>query len=160
MKHLTIRQKLTLWCGGVMAAILALWAGSVYWLNQRHLLALVDRTLGKELDMFIGRVLSAPNPARLGDHLGAEFGHRDRFEFQVITARGTPLFRSHRFHLGVFAGPRRASEHAISFVDLLCDYGRSTERFRLASRVVKGRDGSLIVQALTSEVVKNSSSEH
>jgi heavy metal sensor kinase len=150
MKRLTIRQKLTLWYGGVMVAILVFCAASVHWMIRRHLFSLVDGTLGKELDAFIGRVLSVPDPARLSDPLGAEFGHRDRFEFQVITARGKPLFRSRRFHLGIFAGPRRASEHATSFVDLLCDYGRGAERFRLASRVVKGRDGPLIVQALTS----------
>jgi two-component system, OmpR family, heavy metal sensor histidine kinase CusS len=150
MKRLTIRQKLTLWYGGVMAAILVFCAVSVHWMTHSHLLSLVDGTLGRELDIFIDRFLRAQDASRLGDRLSADFDHRDPVEFQVITARGKPVFRSRRFHLGIFAGPRRASEDAASFVDLLCDYGRSTERFRLASRAVPGREGPLIVQALTS----------
>jgi heavy metal sensor kinase len=150
MKRPTIRLKLTLWYGGVMAAILASCAVAVLWMTEVHLLSLVDGTLGKELDILIGRILRVPDASRLGEHLSAESERRDRFAFQVITARGKPVFRSPLFHLGIFAGPRQASEHAPSFVVLSCYYSHSTERFRLASRVVRRVDGPLVVQTLTS----------
>ncbi len=150
MKGLTIRQKLTLWYGGVMAAILVGCGGFIQVMTQRHLLALIDAPLGEQLDRFRDAVLATPDLPELSRRLQAAYDLPDRYEFQVITERGKVLFRSRHFHLGIFSESPNATSRSASFVDLLYDYGSYSTRFRLASRIVTGSHGPLIVQSLTS----------
>lgn len=150
MRGLTIRQKLTLWYGGVMAAILVGCGGSIQLMTQRHLLALIDSPLAEELDRFRDVVLASRSLSDLGSRLQQSYDLHDRYEFQVITERGKVLFRSRHFHLGIFSGPPHAESRAVSFVNLLYDHGHDVSRFRLASRVAGGPDGPLIVQSLAS----------
>src|SRR5271157_797276 len=96
MGILSIRWRLTLWYGAVLALVLAIFGGAVY-LMMRH--ALTERTgagllmESAEVEQEIER---AKNAELLSSWLERRFAHHPGFDVQVTTQRGQHVFRSER----------------------------------------------------------------
>ena len=74
MRHLGVRWKLTLWYGGVLAVVLTVFSGAVYWTMRHHLLGRIDQGLHEELaELEAARVLSQDEmEGEVGDLLFVE----------------------------------------------------------------------------------------
>ena len=96
MGILSIRWRLTLWYGAVLALVLAIFGGSVY-LMMRH--ALTERTgagllmESAEVEQEIAR---AKDAELLSSWLERRFAHHPGFDIQVSTLQGEQVFRSQR----------------------------------------------------------------
>ena len=96
MDILSIRWRLTLWYGAVLALVLSIFGGSVY-LMMRH--ALTERAgagllmESAEVEQEIER---AKNAEFLSSWLERRFAHRPGFDIQVTTPQGEQVFRSER----------------------------------------------------------------
>jgi two-component system heavy metal sensor histidine kinase CusS len=148
MRPLSIRWRLTLWYGAVLAAILAGFSGAVYLLMRHHLLALTDAALTEESADLAGDVGRCRDPADFSRELGLRYASHEGYEFQVSTERGTSLFRSDRFGSeGLpFLRPETLANGPV-FTTLGPD---RSGHWRMASRLVPHPSGPLVVQAAVS----------
>jgi two-component system heavy metal sensor histidine kinase CusS len=144
IRHASIRLRLTLWYGVVLAGILILFGGSVYVLMRHHLLSLTDAGLAEELTEFTDDVARAPSP----EALSPRYAQHDVYNLQVTTDTGRILFRGDRldrvslpFTLG--KNVREGTNYATITLDPL-------GRLRIASRRLTTPAGALILQAATS----------
>ena len=143
MGILSIRWRLTLWYGAVLALVLTIFGGSVY-LMMRH--ALKDRAgagllmESAEVEQEIGR---AKNAELLSTWLERRFAHHPGFDIQVTTPQGEHVFRSERIRdsgLPVPSSPPAPGQTL--FLDRNLDRGR----FHISNRGVAGPNGPLVVQ--------------
>src|SRR5947209_14358150 len=96
MKRLSVRWKLTLWYGGVLAVVLAV-SGTTVFLTMRHqLLERIDQGLAEELADVLYEVKRADDPKTLHQWLERRFARHEGFDFQVTGPKGEKLFASTR----------------------------------------------------------------
>ncbi len=107
MKGMSIRWRLTLWYGLVLAIVLAVFGGAVYVAMRHELLARTDVALGGELDEISEDVQAAKDWTRLSEQLQRRFARHEVYEFQVSRVSGEPVFQSDRLK------PRRFSVPAV-----------------------------------------------
>jgi heavy metal sensor kinase len=143
MKRLSIRWRLTLWYGSVLAAILIGYSAVVYMLMQRDLLALTDAALVEELNDLAGDVMRCSGREDLAAEIGLRYASHDGYESQVSTAAGVPLFRSEGL------GPRglpisRPLPEAGAIVRKTLSID-GPGHARSAARLVDGPGGTLVV---------------
>jgi heavy metal sensor kinase len=143
MGILSIRWRLTLWYGAVLALVLAVFGASVY-LMMRH--ALTSR-LGAGLLMESAEVEQEIGRARDGELLKTwlerRFAHHPGFDIQVSTPQEEHIFRSERIResgLPVLSSPPTPEQTL--FIDRKLDRGR----FYISNRGVVGPNGPLVVQ--------------
>jgi heavy metal sensor kinase len=145
--HLSIRWRLTLWYGGVLSAILAGSSGAVYLLMRHHLLALTDAALKEEVAELGDEVGRAGSLADLPQWLGLRFAHIEGYEAQVSTLEGQPLFRSTGLARRELPRPPIPAQTRGPDAPGLEDVALAgLGPVRLASRVVPGPAGPLLVQ--------------
>ncbi len=146
MRGLSIRWRLTLWYGAVLSTILIGFSVAVYLLMQRHLLALTDATLREEVDELAAEVKRVKTVAALPHVLSSRFPDQEGYELEVGTPDGEPLFRS--VGMGSTGLPKpvagRSGQGAAIYESVRLDGQRP---FRLASRMVPGPSGPLLIQA-------------
>ena len=146
MRRLSIRWRLTLWYGAVLSMILIGFSVAVYLMMQRHLLALTDATLREELDELAAEVKRAEDLSNLRQILESRFPVQEGYELQVGAVTGEPLFRS--VGIGSTGLPKpvalRTGLNAPTYESVTLDGHRPV---RLASRMVLGPSGSLLIQA-------------
>ena len=125
MGILSIRWRLTLWYGAVLALVLSIFGGAVY-LMMRH--ALTERAgagllmESAEVEQEIARAKSAE---LLSSWLERRFAHHPGFDIQVTTPQGEKVFRSERIRdagLPVSSSPPAPGQTL--FVDCNLDRGR------------------------------------
>src|SRR5882672_4485189 len=92
MKRLNIRWKLTLWYGGVLAVVLTLFSGSVYFVMRHQLLGRIDQGLHEELSDVLSEVKGATNGAGLLHWLQRRFAQHEGFDFEITKADGQRFF--------------------------------------------------------------------
>ena len=93
---LTIRWRLTLWYGAVLAVCLAAFGTAVYVLTSRSQLARIDFELSEELHELQHDVVTVQDRETLLRELRSEFGKHPAYEFEITQSDGTVWFRSDR----------------------------------------------------------------
>jgi heavy metal sensor kinase len=147
MGILSIRWRLTLWYGAVLALVLAVFGGTVYLMMRHALTARVGAGLlmeSAEVEQEIGR---AGDGEHLKTWLQRRFAQHPGFDIQVSTPRGEQVFRSGRIRdtgLPALASPPDPGQTA--FIDRDLGLGR----FHISNRGVVGPDGPLVVQVAAS----------
>ena len=155
MKGMSIRLRLTLWYGLVLAIVLAVFGGAVFVAMRHELLARTDVALGGELDEISEDVQAAKDWTRLSEQLKRRFARHEMYEFQVSRVSGESFFQSDRLKPRRFAVPPVPSslKHldfesvALGTENVSLD---SLGHLRLMSGLVSGPDGPVVVQAATS----------
>jgi heavy metal sensor kinase len=155
MKGLSIRWRLTLWYGLVLATVLAVFGTAVFLTMRHELLKRVDEALAGELDEVSDDIQAAKEGAKLLTQLERRFARHEGYEFQVSRVGGEPSFRSDRLKPRRFPLPAVAS--SLRHLDFeSAPLGtenislQSLGHLRLMSRLVPGPDGPVIVQTATS----------
>ncbi|MGQ0636223.1 MAG: heavy metal sensor histidine kinase [Planctomycetaceae bacterium] len=92
MSRMTIRSRLTLWYGGLLAAGLVAFGALVYATFSRNLLHEIDRALDEELAELDKEVRSASDSTDLEQRLIRNFADHPFYEIQVVDAEGRTLF--------------------------------------------------------------------
>jgi heavy metal sensor kinase len=146
MKPLSIRWQLTLWYGGVLAAVLLLFSVLVYMMMEH--LPFLDEPLRAELNELKQVVGSAQSEEQVSEACDRYFRRRDGYRFEVRTASGKVLFRSERLHDNDLPLPSALpTDEAVS---IATHYVGDVGHFRVASVQVSGLREPLVVQAALS----------
>lgn len=144
MRGLSIRWRLTLWYGGALAAVLALFGTTTYAVMRHQLLERIDVGLAEEQAEVVAEVERAVDSQSMLGWLERRFSAHEGFDFQITDESGAR----------VFANPR-LGEHQLALPD--SDAAAGQPRFetisletlgpyRVVTRVVGGPDGPLRVQ--------------
>jgi heavy metal sensor kinase len=147
MKRLSIRWKLTLWYGGVLAVVLTAFGTAVFLVLRHNSLARIDRGLAEELADVRSEVERADDPATLRGWLDRRFARHEGFDFQITRPGGERFFVNPRLadkHLPVPPSDPSAAPRYEN-VEL-----PDEEEWRVVSVRVSGPDGPLIVQVARS----------
>jgi len=155
MKGMSIRWRLTLWYGLVLAIVLTVFGGAVYVAMRHELLARTDVALAGELDEIAEDVQAARDWTRLSEQLKRRFARHEVYEFQVSRVGGETFFQSdrlkpRRFSVPAVPGSLRHLDFesvALGTANVALD---SLGHLRLMSGLVSGPDGPVVVQAATS----------
>jgi heavy metal sensor kinase len=155
MKRLSIRWRLTLWYGLVLATVLAVFGAAVFVTMRHGLLTRADEALAGELDEVSDDILAAKDGAKLFRQLERRFARPEGYEFQVSRVGGEPVFQSDRLKPRRFPVP--PVPNSLKHLDFesvpLGTQNASIEslgHLRVMSRLVPGPDGPLVVQSATS----------
>ncbi len=143
MSTLSIRWRLTLWYGAVLALVLAVFGAAVYLMMRHALLARAGAGLlmeSAEVEQEIGR---ATEGELLKTWLERRFAHHPGFDIQVSTAGGQSIFRSERIQDSGLPVPSRPPDPGQT---LVLDRDLDRGRFYISNRGVLGPDGPLVVQ--------------
>jgi two-component system heavy metal sensor histidine kinase CusS len=148
MKRLSVRWKLTLWYGGVLAVVLAV-SGTTVFLTMRHqLLERIDQGLAEELADVLYEVKRADDPKALRRWLDRRFARHEGFDFQVTGPKGEKFFSSDRLEDKTLPVPVSAPAPEAPLYESL-PIGESG-RWRIVSVRARGPDGPLTVQVARS----------
>ncbi len=146
MSGLSIRWRLTLWYGAVLSTILVGFSVAVFLLMERHLLELTDSTLREELDELAAEVKRVDTLTTLPLALSSRFPDQEGYELEVRTPGGATLFRSAGMGSAGLPQPVIAqSGHDAATYEIVRRAGQGP--VRMASRVVPGPSGPLLIQA-------------
>jgi heavy metal sensor kinase len=155
MKGVSIRWRLTLWYGLVLAIVLAIFGTAVYVTRRHELFQRADVALAGELDEICDDIQAAKDGPKLSRQLERRFARHEGYEFQVSRVGGAPFFRSERVKPGRFSVPAvPTSLRHLDFESVTLGTNNvkldSLGHLRLMGRLVPGPDGPLVVQAATS----------
>jgi heavy metal sensor kinase len=143
MGRLSIRWRLTLWYGAVLAAVLALFGGSVYFMMRHVLLARTGTGMSMEATEVAEEVGRARDQTTLGTWLERRFARHPGYDIQVGQPSGAPLFRSERVRAEGLPSPAVLPQPGRTTFER---FGGPSGHMRLLSRVVPGPDGPLVLQ--------------
>lgn len=96
MKRLSIRWKLTLWYGGVLAVVLMLFSVVVYSVMRHQLLGRIDQGLDEELADVLSEVRRHKDSTNLLEWLNRRFAHHEGFDFEITDSGGKRFFTNPR----------------------------------------------------------------
>lgn len=137
MRQLSIRWKLTLWYGLILAALLSAFSATVYWTMRQHLLKRIDEGLAEELADVRHEVERAPNAPTLLGFLERRFAHHEGFDFQITHQDGRRYFASERMAGRELPPPEGDASGPV--------FGTAGP-WRVVSLTVRGPGGPLLVQ--------------
>jgi two-component system, OmpR family, heavy metal sensor histidine kinase CusS len=143
MNRLSIRWRLTLWYGAVLAAVLAVFGASVYLMMRHALLARTGAGMSMESTEVAEEVARSRDGSTLGTWLERRFARHPGYDIQVSTAGGEPLFRSERIKE---SGLPRPSDPPATGRPTFESFAGWSGHAHLLSRIVPGPDGSLLLQ--------------
>lgn len=145
MSRLSIRNRLTLWYGGLFALSLAIFSFVIYAAFARDLLEEVDRALDVELAEMSQEIERAPSSAALREQLQKNFGEIKVYELQVLDSNGRQMFSTpgiHNRRFQVALNPTEAIRRETAPLE-----DSSLPPYRVASRRTTGALGEFVVQA-------------
>ena len=144
MKRLSIRWKMTLWYGGVLAVVLTIFGTAVFVTMRYHLLQRIDQGLNEELADVLSEVKRATTSDGLKDWLDRRFAEHAGFDFQIANANGERFFFSARLADKAWPQPQRnAATNVPGFQSIPVE---SKGRWRIVNVPVAGPDGPLTIQ--------------
>jgi heavy metal sensor kinase len=143
MSRLSIRWRLTLWYGAVLATMLTIFGMSVYLMMRHVLLARTGSGMNMEATEVAEEVARAKDRSTLGTWLQRRFARHPGYDIQVSTPKGEVIFRSDRIR-GVSLP--RPSDPPPDGQPTFESFAGRTGHDRLLSRVISGQDGALILQ--------------
>ena len=136
MKRLSIRWRLTLWYGGVLAALLATFGTAVYLTMRHHQLERIDRGLAEELADVLSEVQRARDDRGLSEWLDRRFAHHEGFDFQITRPNGERFFVNSRLaEIRLPLPEERPASELPSYRDVLLD---GIGHWRVVSMRVQG----------------------
>jgi heavy metal sensor kinase len=119
LKQLSIRWKLTLWYGAVLATVLLAFSATVYAMVRHQLLRRLDQGLEEELsDVLreVGRHSDTPTLLKMIHH---RFAEHAGFDFEITDQAGDALFRNRRLvELSMGFGVEPALSDTPQFADV------------------------------------------
>jgi heavy metal sensor kinase len=143
MSRLSIRWRLTLWYGAVLATVLTIFGMAVYLMMRHGLLARTGSGMNMEATEVAEEVARAKDRSTLGTWLERRFARHPGYDIQVSTPKGEAIFRSDRIRP---AGLPMPSDPSADGQPTFESFAGRTGHDRLLSRVVPGPDGPLILQ--------------
>jgi heavy metal sensor kinase len=143
MSRLSIRWRLTLWYGAVLAAVLTVFGASVYLMMRHVLLARTGSGMNMEATEVAEEVARARDRSTLGTWLERRFARHPGYDMQVSTPEGEAIFRSERVR---GTGLPRPSPPPADGQPTFESFAGRTGHDRLLSRVVPGPEGPLFLQ--------------
>jgi two-component system, OmpR family, heavy metal sensor histidine kinase CusS len=143
MKGLSIRWRLTLWYGAVLATVLAVFGASVYLMMRHALLARTGAGMSMESTEVAEEVARSRDRSTLGTWLERRFARHPGYDIQVSTPGGEALFRSERIKAN---GLPKPSDPPAAGRPTFESFGGQSGHARLLNRIVPGPDGPLILQ--------------
>lgn len=144
--RLSIRLRLTLWYGGVLAIVLVVFGAAVYAMMSHHLMARIDDGLREELADVLSEVERATEREEMLYWFRRRFAGHEGFEFQVTTAGGQRLFANPRLGERRLPIPSRLPIEQ----NVLAMVAAEQQRWRVISRRVDGPEAELVVQVARS----------
>jgi heavy metal sensor kinase len=148
MRRLSIRWKLALWYGGVLAVVLTVFSAAVFLTMRHQLLRRIDQGLAEELADVLSEIQRADDTTSLHEWLVRRFAQHEGFDFQITRPGGERFFVNPRLADRSLPipdpEPASASPHYES-VTL-----GSAGRWRVVMVQVPGPDGPLTVQVARS----------
>src|SRR5439155_1692070 len=93
---LSIRWRLTLWYGAVLAVALSLFGAAVYVTQRHQALERLDQGLSEELADVLSEVRKAQDNVGLAGMLNRRFGGHQGFDFQITRPGGELFFVNRR----------------------------------------------------------------
>jgi len=96
MRQTSIRWRLTLWFGAMLAAVLLIFSASVYLLMIRLLQARTDRGLEAQMAVIEDQIRRAPTPEVLRERLTWQFAIHPVYEMQITENGDATWLRSER----------------------------------------------------------------
>jgi two-component system, OmpR family, heavy metal sensor histidine kinase CusS len=152
MRCLSVRWTLTLWYGLVLATVLVAFGAIVYFMMRHELLSRLDVSLEQELTEIEEEVEEARDSERLQERLQRSFSRDEGFAILARRPDGRALFGrfpAEPLELPVPQIP--SSLHHLDYESVPLGIQSlalgSQGRWRLASRLVPGPDGLLVIQA-------------
>ncbi|MDR3620708.1 MAG: ATP-binding protein [Paludisphaera borealis] len=144
MSRLSIRLRLTLWYGAVLATVLAVFSVSVYLLMDRLLESRTDQALDHQMVVMEGQISRADNERMLRDHLTWQFDQHPVYEMQVTENGDNTWLRSERI---VDIGLPKSIAHGNLKEGVFEDVDLPLEgRHRMLSKEIVTPYASLLVQ--------------
>jgi two-component system heavy metal sensor histidine kinase CusS len=144
MNRLTIRWKLTLWYGGVLAVVLTVFGSAVYIMMRQHLMQRIDQGLREELADVLSEVTRATTTESLEDWLNRRFAAHAGFDFQITRPNGERFFYNPRLSEQAWPLPTRESDHSAPEFETIAMDSQGPQRITYVR--VQGPDGPLTVQ--------------
>lgn len=145
MRSWSIRWRMTLWYGMMVALLVIVFGTSVFVLTVRRFSTRVDFELAEEMHELQLEVNGEHTRERLLKELQAEFAEHQSYEFEILQADGSPLFRSQRLQALplLINGPSDAWPGELETAELrLAGLGE----YRVMRLAVKSRYGLLLLQ--------------
>ncbi len=96
MRSWSIRWRMTLWYGMMVALLVIVFGASVFVLTVRRFSTRVDFELAEEMHELQLEVNGEHSREHLLKELQAEFAEHQSYEFEILQTNGSPLFRSQR----------------------------------------------------------------
>src|SRR4051812_27868109 len=152
---MTIRIRMTLWYGLVLAAVIAVFGASVYVLMARQLRNRLDSGLTQELSELMEEVQEAKNHARLRERLGRRFSQHELYDYQVTSPDGVVIFQSERLKSESLPTPpvpepfKRLDFESVPLGARDMTLGH-LGRVRVSGELVPGPDSTAVIQAVAS----------
>ena len=143
----TIGQRLTFWYGGMLAVSLAAMSVLVYGSFSRSLMSEIDRALDEELYEIEIEIRHTFSGDERQAQLQKYFGEHPVYDIQVVRPDGAVVFQSARITAPLAIPDAAAFDEELVTQSTRRDGG---PRIRIASRIVHGFDGPLIIQAADS----------
>jgi heavy metal sensor kinase len=145
--RLSIRWKLTMWYGGVLALVLAAFCAAVFLALRYEGLERIDEGLNEELADVLFEINRASDSKSLMEWLQRRFSQHEGFDFQITDAKGKRFFASARLANAVLPLPGAQSK---SYESVTVD---SRGRWRIVNVQAPGPDRLLTVQVARSLAV-------
>ena len=93
---LSIRWRLTLWYGAVLAAVMVAFGTAVYLTMRHHALGRIDQGLAEELDEVLTEMRRPHTESGLFEWLDRRFSAHEGFDYQVTRPGGDRFFANRR----------------------------------------------------------------
>src|SRR5437667_12635949 len=103
--RLSIRWKLTIWYGGVLALVLATFSVAVFLVLRYQGLSRIDQGLSEELADVLFEINRASDSKSLLEWLERRFSQHEGFDFQITSSKGERFFASARLSSAVLPLP-------------------------------------------------------
>jgi two-component system, OmpR family, heavy metal sensor histidine kinase CusS len=141
--RLSIRWRLTLWYGAVLALALAGFGAAVYLTARHDALGRIDQGLAEELTDVLSEVRRARTDAELSEWLQRRFADHEGFDFQLTRPDGSRYFASRRLGGTTLPEPEGGGRPGTpAYRDVAVEGGGR----RVVSVQVRGPSGPLTVQ--------------
>jgi heavy metal sensor kinase len=148
MRRLSIRWRLTLWYGTVLAAVLAGFGISVYLLTQRGLQIRTSESLSNQMTVIEDQLARTQGQSVLRDRLGRQYARDPAFDIQVSDGQGTIWMRGDRIRDRGLPSPSKPADAEREVFETFTVAGLG--RFRMLSRLSHHYRVPLLVQVATS----------
>jgi heavy metal sensor kinase len=138
----SIRWRLTLWYGAVLAVVVAAFGSTVYFTARHQMLHRLDDGLAEELTDVLFEIRRARTDAELAEWLERRFGQHEGFDFQITRSGGERFFANRRLADNALPVPAKGLSESPSFQSVTADGGR----WRIVSVQARGPADVLTAQ--------------